>query len=215
MHSAILRGTDFLIHSNGQIVRHADYFSGFTVDTRLGLITPNGSEGIGAAMLVLGYVTAFYDCHRENADQFHAYPEFYTFQSGSQLTDYGMLDIYPMEKNVRTERNPESILHAVIEKKINILLIPGNTSRHSKNNRDLIESIQKTVHTCFLYSSGGEVADPDVSIQCHRPEINDWIRAVTDSMPDKKTNHQGALPSPPFLKQSYFKVPAESALNNL
>ncbi len=211
MHSAILRGTDFVIQSDGQTVRHANFFSGFSLGTRLGLLTPKGLDGLGAANLVLGYVTAFYDRHRENSDKFHAYPEFRTFQCGSQITDYGMLDIYPMEKNIRTKSNPESNLQAIIEQKINILLTPDRHSWQSKINSELIESVKKKVHTCYSYSVGGEVADPDLIIECHKPEIFDWLKAVTETMPDS----QATIPSLPYLKQSYRRISLESALRNL
>lgn len=211
MHCAILRGTDFVIQANSQTVQHADLFSGFTIDTRLGLITPNGLDGIGATNLVLGYVTAFYDRHRKNSDQFHAYPEFYTFQSGSQITDYAMLDIYPMDKNIRTISKPESTLRAIIEQKINVLLIPNTKSGQSKIDSELIESVQETVHTSFLYSPGGKVANPDITIECHKPEIFDWIKAVVDSTPD----NQVTVPTLPSLKQSFLRISLESALGYL
>lgn len=215
MHSAILRGTDFVIRTNGQTVRHVDFFSDFTMDTRVGLFTPKGLDGIGAANLVLGYVTAYYDRHREASAQFQAYPEFFKFQCGSQIADYGMFDIYPMEKNIRINTKPESILQAVIEQKINILLIPSNKSGPSKIDSELIDSARQTVHTCFLYSSGGEVDNPDITIQCHKPEIFEWIKAVADSMPDNKLENQVTIPTQPFLKQSYLKISLESALRYL
>lgn len=215
MHSAILRGTDFEIRSNGQIVRHEEFFSDFTVGTRLGLVSPNGLDGIGDAGLVLGYVTAFYDLHREASDEFYAYPEFRTFQCGAGVADYGMLDIYPAEKNITITSDPESVLHAVIQQEINILLVPIRESSQSKIDSELIESVKATVHTCFLYSPGGEIANPDITITCHKHEIFDWIKEVADSVPDNRPDDQATIPTQPILRQSYLRVSLDTAVKHL
>lgn len=122
-----------------------------------------------------------------------------------------MLDIYPMDKNIRTISKPESILRAIIEQKINVPLIPVTKPGRSKIDSELIESVQETVHTSFLYSPRGKAANPDITIECHKPEIFDWIKAVADSTQD----NQVTVPTLPSLKQSFLRISVESALGYL
>ena len=110
MHSSTLRGTDFKISVNHQPISHADFFVGFSQLTRVGLVAPNGIDGVGAAALIMAFVTAFYDCYRVKGEGFFAYPAYYTFQYVQPLASYTMLDIWPKHKDVWVKRNPVNLL---------------------------------------------------------------------------------------------------------
>ena len=64
MHSSNLRGTDFEIFLDNQSVTHADFFTDFSNLTRVGIVSPNGTDGAGATALIMAFVTAFYDTYR-------------------------------------------------------------------------------------------------------------------------------------------------------
>ncbi|MBM3459911.1 MAG: hypothetical protein FJX77_15425, partial [Armatimonadetes bacterium] len=80
MHSSGLRGTDFDLAFQGRSVAHAEFFRDWRSTDRVGLLTPDPTEGLGAATLVLACVTAFYDRYRERKEEFFAYPDYFTFQ---------------------------------------------------------------------------------------------------------------------------------------
>ncbi|MCY3839170.1 MAG: hypothetical protein OXH09_11095 [Gammaproteobacteria bacterium] len=61
MHSSGLRGSDFHLSSRGREVSHRDFFRDHGRNTRVGLLAPDGTEGVGAVTMAMACVTAFYD----------------------------------------------------------------------------------------------------------------------------------------------------------
>ena len=72
MHSSILRGSDFHLSWTGREVSHQDFFRDHTRQTRVGLLAPDGTEGVGAVTLAMACVTAFYDDYRQDGGEFFA-----------------------------------------------------------------------------------------------------------------------------------------------
>ena len=72
MHSSILRGSDFHLSWAGRDVSHEDFFRDHTRQTRVGLLAPDGTEGIGAVTLAMACVTAFYDDLRKEGGELFA-----------------------------------------------------------------------------------------------------------------------------------------------
>ena len=75
MHSSELRDSDFEIIDDGVLVQPADYFNGHTQTRRLGILTPDRVEGVGAITLIMAHVTAFYNTYRATGEEFFAYPD--------------------------------------------------------------------------------------------------------------------------------------------
>ena len=100
MHSSGLRGSDFDLICDGSSISHNTFFADIANTDRLGVFSPDGSEGLGTALLVLAHVTAFYDRYRARGKDFFAYPDYFTFQRRSPCVAYGSLDVWPAHKNV-------------------------------------------------------------------------------------------------------------------
>lgn len=151
MHSTKVRTDDFEIFVEGEDdpITLPQFLPHFTVQCRVGIIAPRGTEGSGAALLILAMVTAFYNCLRSQGDNFFAYPDFYVFQSSLARrttstghlnpASYAMLDVWPDHKLVTVARaqdgtamtnqdpaRPIDWLHALCDRAINIVLLPDS-----------------------------------------------------------------------------------------
>ncbi len=114
-------------------VQHETHFKSFTTTDRLGLVTAHPFDGLGAAALVMGYVTAFYDRYREAGGDFFAYPDFFSFQRLLPLARYGMFDIWPDEKNVHLPEERWDALSTIASRAITVLIVPS----HPLSTREL------------------------------------------------------------------------------
>lgn len=223
MHSSKLRGSDFNIYKNGEIVSHPDYFSGFTNRHRLGIVTPNGTEGIGAAALLMAHITAFYDTYRAKGEDFFAYPSFYSFQSVEPLSSYTVLDIWPKHKDVWVENDPVELLHTINDRAINILLLPDGEPTEPGFERPQIECAMRTLDTCYLYSADGSVENSDLSIELHHPAVIDWAQTVFTThdyqthpkYADQRVAWAKQYAGKSSLKQSYRNISPAEALTRL
>ncbi len=215
MHSSELRDDDFAIESGGAPVSLADFFNGHTSTRRLGLLTPQRTEGVGAVALVMAHVTAFYNTYRAAGGDFFAYPDFFTFQSREPVAAYSMFDIWPNHKNVRVGDNPVDRLNAITDRAVNILLVPAGASAEHDFQRQQLASAARLIDTCYLYSPAGTVEDPDLVIRCAADPIAAWCRSVIDSLPEAERSAH-ALPDPgDTIEQSFRRIALDEALSLL
>ena len=216
MHSSKLRDSDFQIINGKQIISPAKYFNGFTNTKRLGLLTPNGIEGIGAITLVMAYITAFYNTYRASGNKFFAYPDYYTFQSRVPKATYGMFDIWPDHKSVIVGTDPIDSLNAITDSAINILFFPVNSPTPRNYQPQQKASATRLIDTCYLYSPDGKITNSDFSIRCNLILFNDWIENLFDSIPHgkdafikwKSTHDQEQI-----IEQSFRRITLEKALS--
>lgn len=173
MHSTIIKGADFSISVRGQPTSHRDFFADFSVDDRLALVTPQGEQGLGAACLLMGFVTAFYDHWRRGGCQSIRYPEFFTVQNELPCADYCMLDIWPYHRNLYYA-DLDTAWRALTHRGVKVLLVPDTCLPPS--------SIPEAV-SCYAYSADGRLADGtlEVGLPCHL--VEDYLAAVLDSLP--------------------------------
>ena len=113
MHSTqILKSADFVFMVQDQEVEFTDLIPNFSVLSRLGIVSQQPSDGIGASNLIMACVTEFYNFYRHQND-FFAYPDYFSFQTSNISIDYSHFDIWPSHKNLQVERKPEKILRAL------------------------------------------------------------------------------------------------------
>ena len=178
MHSSFLRGSDFQLWCDGQAVSHTDFFADLTATDRLGVFAPNGVDGVGAATLILAHVTAFYDRYREQASEFFAYPDYYSFQSCQPLADYAMFDIWPTHKNVYVAPDAVSRLDAINDRAINILVVPDKEPAESSYQPAQLESARRVVRHCYAYSTTDLVVAPTLKISTENDAIFEWVPSI-------------------------------------
>lgn len=122
-------GSDFEYRLDGQAVSRTEVLPAIAPDARVGVVMADGVDGVGAGNFILSCVTAFYDHLRETKGEFFEYPDFYTFQTTTDPANFGMLDIYPEHKNVAVESDTESLLRAINDRAITILLVPDGRAQ--------------------------------------------------------------------------------------
>ena len=223
MHSSKLRGTDFEICLNNQPISHTEFFHGFSNLTRVGIITPNGIDGVGASALIMAHVTAFYDCYRAQGGDFFAYPSYFTFQHNRPLASYTMLDIWPQHKDVLVENNPVELLNAINDRAINILLIPDKESTHRSFERSQIEAALRNITTCYLYSADGNVKNANLEVTAHSQRVIKWTGMIfsdhekqpTPQFVDQKTKWEALHGTAQSLRQSFRQISVDEALTRL
>ncbi|MDE0177348.1 MAG: hypothetical protein OXL38_04465 [Gammaproteobacteria bacterium] len=215
MHSSILRGSDFQVSWRGRDVSHQGFFRDHGRNTRVGLLAPDGTEGVGAVTLAMAYVTAFYDGFRKEGGGFFAYPDFFTFQRRDPLVDYGYFDFWP-DKDVRVADDHNATAAAIADRAINVLLVPDSapTERGYEPVQD--ERIRRSLARCFLYSRHGDVADANLVIRCAAEPLGTYVANVLRSADEPMPN---GLESPnderPALEQSFRETTIDDALMRL
>ena len=214
MHSSKLGDSDFEMIARGHPVALAEYFRGFTNTKRLGLLAPNGLEGVGAVNLVMAHVTAFYNTYRATGEDFFAYPDYFTFQSRAPKAAYGMFDIWPEHKDVLVGTDAAERLNAITDRGVNILLVPDGPPTPREYQRQQLAAAERLIETCYAYSATGAVADPDLVIRGPVDPLAAWCQNVCDSVPDGERG-EGWHGQGPVLEQSFRRISRQDALARL
>lgn len=102
-----------------------DLFPGFDARDRLGVVVHHPGGALGASVLVLATITAFYDLQRSRGDDCFVYPDYFVFHVGQQHGNHSMLDIWPDHKEVVVAGEPEAVLRAIDDRAITRLLVPA------------------------------------------------------------------------------------------
>ena len=180
MHSSVLRGSDFQLSWHGRPVAHEDFFAPHERSTRLGLLAPSGTEGIGAATFALACVTAFYDRYRAAGGHFFAYPDFYSFQCrGGPLANYGAFDFWP-DKDVLLPGDADAAAAAIVDRAVDVLLVPDPDLPEHEHPSLPVDRLRPSVR-CFAYHADGAVANANLTIACSTEPFRAYARDVLAS----------------------------------
>ncbi|MDP6152192.1 MAG: hypothetical protein QF785_02355 [Phycisphaeraceae bacterium] len=236
MHSSELRGTDFEVTVDGQPCPHGEYFRGFVKTDRLGVVASRQIGGAGAVTLILAYVTAFYDDYRRDNDEFFAYPDFFAFQKGTPLANYGMFDIWPEHKLVALAPAPETAastratdtvdasaaLRAVNDRGVQVLIVPDKPVVNQTFDNVALASARRRITTCYAYDFSGQVNRADVIIRCNQgPKLIDWVAQMFQSISHDQTLKASSdqwlatQSNGKTLEQSFRRITLDEALARL
>lgn len=164
MHTAeTLDGSSFAFTAEGRKVEFTDLLPGFTEQDRLGVIVRSPCGALGASVLILATVTAFYDIHRQRAEDFFVYPDYFLFHVGGPLGDHKMLDIFPSHKEIVVEDSAEELLRAINDRAVTRLLLEDAQPGEPELERPTLASTG--LRTAIAYSPTGRVADADLSVE--------------------------------------------------
>lgn len=221
MHSSEeLCGDDFEITHNGQPVSHQAFFKNHTVDRRIGVVAPNRVDAVGAATLIMAYITAFYDRYREAGDDFFAYADYFVFQGEQPPASYTMLDIWPDHKSVVTTGDHVSRLNAINDRAVNVLIVPEGEETLRDYERPQMESARRNIQECYVYSATGTCPDADTIIRCKTEPIHGWGLTVFDSLIKKgdesiapsRKQWENLRQKGDALEQSFRRISLDQAL---
>lgn len=216
MHSSFLRGSDFRITLQREEVPHDRFFRGLSATDRVGVFAPGGLDGLGASLLLLAHTTAFYDRYRESGSEFFAYPDYFTFQRRTPTASYSMLDVWPGHKDVTVPEDASGTLDAILDRAINVLLVPAGTPGTTERTPVQMASARRNIRRCYAYSETGSAEHPTLSVTCTRDEPAEWARTVVESLPDDgsgvRRHWQRVVDGGSIPQQSFSEVPLEQAL---
>ena len=216
MHSSGLRGEDFRLTCEDKPIRHDAYFADLTAADRVGVFAPEGLEGLGAWVLLLAHVTAFYDRYRAHGADFFAYPDYFTFQRREPCMEYGQLDVWPLHKNVTVSVDPGETLAAITDRAVSILLVPERRQTSDRPvtagapmdrlRRLRLASARRTIRRCYLYSPSGQIERATLRASCDHPDAAEWVTGTAST---------GGGSIDPAAEQTFREVEMDVALEML
>lgn len=218
MHTAEeLTASDFTYRREGAAVAREDVLPQITPRTRVGLVMGSRTAGLGAGAFVLACVTAFYDRLRERDGAFFEYPDFYTFQTVDDPTDYQMFDIYPDHKHVSVGADAESLVRAVTDRAVDVLLVPERPTAAPDISDITLRSAERRLDDLYVYAADGHLDDAELTISHPSQPASEWYQQTVradDHVPDD-------FSLPPFgsepdrTTQEYRRVTLADALARL
>jgi hypothetical protein len=122
--SSELSDRSFEVRIDDRVGSWRDLFPGFDEHDRLGLVVSSPHGALGASLLYLAAVHAFYELCRERSDEFWIYPDFFFFHVGTRLGHHGSLDVWPDHKEVLVEADGDRLLEAVNDRAVTRLVVP-------------------------------------------------------------------------------------------
>ena len=162
MHSAReLTSASFTLELSGQTVTIPELFPGFDARDRLGIVVHHPGGALGASVLILATITAFYDMQRARGDDFFIYPDYFIFHVGQQHGNHSMLDIWPDHKEVVVANEPEAVLRAINDRAITRLLVPDGRPGNPSFARATLAS--GWLRSALAYAPTGRAQDADVT----------------------------------------------------
>ena len=215
MHTAEeLERADFQYRAGGRPVDRDDVLPTMATTDRLGVVMGHGLDGLGAGNAVLSCVTDFYDRLRAEGEDFFEYPDYYTFQATTEPADYGMLDVWPDHKDVVVEPDAEQVLRAVVDRAIDVLLVPAGPPGAPEIEDVTRRSAERRIDDCFLYAPDGTLDEPGFSIELPSSPAGDWYDSVVDSASPRSDADRERLRwnEETHVTQEYCRIPLDRAL---
>jgi hypothetical protein len=163
--SSELSEKSFDVRIGDSVASSGDLFPGFDEHDRIGLVVSSPHGALGASLLYLAAVHAFYELCRERSDEFWIYPDFFFFHVGRRHGYHGSLDVWPDHKEVLVEPDEDRLLEAVNDRAITRLIVPEGLELGRPEQREGLASYAQRMRGAFLYSSSGRTTSADVSIR--------------------------------------------------
>jgi hypothetical protein len=154
----------FSIRIDGRPVGFDAVFPRFSEHDRLGVVVRTPCGAVGASVLILASITAFYDIQRSRSEDFFIYPDYFLFHVGRRLGDHRRLDIWPPHKELVVEDDPEELLRAINDRGVTRLLVEDRTPHLPDLERESLASARARVSTALAYAATGRAGDADVRI---------------------------------------------------
>lgn len=178
MHSSHeLTSAAFTIELEGRPVSIPELFPGFDARDRLGIVVHQPGGALGASVLIMATITAFYDIQRARADDFFIYPDYFVFHVGQQHGNHAMLDIWPDHKEVVVANEPEAVLRAINDRAITHLLVPDGEPGNPRFGRATLAG--GCLRAALAYAPSGRVHDADV-VAAGNAVTERYVAAVID-----------------------------------
>ncbi|AGK53298.1 hypothetical protein [Bacillus sp. 1NLA3E] len=220
-----ISSADFSIKINEHPASIADVFPGFNKQDRIGIVVrrPGGSAGVSG--LLMAAITSFYDFHRSQlgygADKLWIYPDFFIFHIDNWHMDHYWMDIWPPNKEVIVEDDPEQILEAINDRGITRLIVEDIPAATATFLRETVSSANKRIISALAYSPNGRVQHGDVSVRnCSNTEnyVLDSLKrtkGISTDLYNQFSKNRQSLVSDGGVMETYRRITVTDALNML
>jgi hypothetical protein len=234
-----LSDRSFEVRIDERAVSVRDLFPGFDERDRIGVVVSGPHGAVGASLLYLAAVHAFYELCRQQSDDFWIYPDFFFFHLGRRHGYHGSLDVWPEHKEVLVEAHGDRLLEAVNDRAISWLAVPQGLDVGRPQQREALASYGRRMRGAFIYSSSGRTPDADVRIcgdhvtaryvadvlapasraaQLGPGNVASVIRAHLDEVPqatrDRLADERGRLLVDGRPCETFRRISAEAALEH-
>ena len=164
MHTAFCLREDMFSVQLGGAACSREQLLAWGAQDRLGIIVNSPYGGLGAGLLTLLSVTAFYDVAGSNRRAAPLYPEIYLFHVGGTWGSGVGFDFWPDRKEVFLPSDPREVLRSINSHAITHLAVPDGEPEDVAHRFKEPEAAHDRLKRCFAYAPGGSVADADTSI---------------------------------------------------
>lgn len=175
--SQTLTRDTFTVAIDGSRATVEDLLPGFDRHDRIGVVVGRPHGVVGASLLVLAGVFAFYELQRERGDDFWIYPDFYAFHVGRLHGHHGALDLWPPHKEVLVAPDGTELLRAINDRGITRLLVEDGGADPGRLEAEALASATARLRSAFAYAADGRAAGPDVEITGNT-ETEGYVDAV-------------------------------------
>ncbi|MDA0698382.1 MAG: hypothetical protein O3B16_00880, partial [Chloroflexi bacterium] len=170
---------------------------------------------------IMSAVTAFYDIHRQSAEDYFIYPDYFIFGINCVPGDYGMLDIWPEHKCITVGATAEECVRAINDRGVTILVLPDTTPREPELERQTRSSYLQRLKFGLIYSPGAVIGDSDIQITCP-PALEPYLATIIQKTPALSAaarevlhSRRQAATAAGAPVEHYRRVPPATALNYL
>ena len=222
-----VKSADFEIKLNNKKILLSELFRNFDHIDRVGIVTRSHGGVLGASVLLMRLISAFYDTYRgkklgNQAGKLRIYPEYFIFHVGSLLGSYGQLDIWPPHREVVIEDDTEQLLEAINDRGITRLLIEEGPEYPTTLLRETLSSAESRIVSLLYYSPNGKVANGDVAIENNGSISKFVLKAYEDCLAVLKDNVDAEIKFPKeklteriHLTQTYKRIDLEKGIRSL
>ncbi len=164
MHTAYdIQSEMFSISLDGATVSRDDFLD-WELRDRFGLVVNAPLGGLGAGLLTMLAITAFYDEPTRKRRKRPLYPDIYIFHVGGPWGAHGGFDFWPDHKDVRVSEDPAEVLRAVNSHGITHLAVPDGIPQKTVHRYKEPEAAVDRIKQCFAYEPSGRATDADIVI---------------------------------------------------
>jgi hypothetical protein len=164
MHTAYdIKSEMFTIRCDGVEVSREDFLD-WGVRDRFGLVVNAPLGGLGAGLLTMLTITAFYDEPTRKRRKRPLYPDIYLFHVGGPWGAHGGFDFWPDRKDVHVSNDPTAVLRAINSHGITHLAVPDGIPHETVHRYKEPEAAIDRIKQCYVYDPSGCVAGGDIMI---------------------------------------------------
>jgi hypothetical protein len=200
MHTAFeLKQSMFSVEVGGKASTR-DELLDWEVRDRLGVIINSPFGALGAGLLILLSVTAFYDMPTQRRRMRPLYPSIYLFHVGRPWGFHGEFDFWPDRKEIVTGANPADVLRSINSHGITHLAVPDGVPRDSQHRYKEPEEALDRLKQSYAYATDGSARDADVHLQTSATAVlRNFERTV--HLADTLTLREKSLAEDPRLRE--------------